>query len=901
MSISGSVARGHRARAPRWRILLLVPILTALFFPPSIHSAQAGPLSRPAIGRLSGAQARAGDARGRGKAVLAPPADLPPGTTILPATLVRTTLTSSWLHPAPDPSGIDYWPAANRLVITDSEIEESVGRNLPAYWDGYNVFITTTLGSLTGNCTTYTGNPGTLQWNDFMDEPAGFAINTDNGHFYFSSDGASSRVYDIGFGPDGTYCTSDDTVTRVLASNVWGTTDAEDLAYGNNTLFISDGVNGEVYSIPLGADGVPGTPDDGNVTHWDTTSKGFSDTEGIGYNSNNNTLFVVSTKGVENYLGEFTPNGTLLRAYDLSFMGTTNNIRSDVVWAPSSQTPGVKSIYIVSRGVDNNTDRLENDGKIWEISLGGPSSAFGKVSPVDGLVNRPLTLNLDWDASTGATSYEYCLDTTNDDACSNWISSGAATNAVVSGLTPAQTYYWQARAIHGSGTIYADGSATDFWSFTTMSTLDPPWAGSATVTSNRPVVAVIRPHIGGEVASYNGVTGGSLTAYVPMLFKGSFGGAYDSALDVENVDPTQQAAITIKFHDSQGNLSCTLTDSLAPRATKEWWVPSLGCLPAGWVGGAVVTSNQAIIAVGRPHIGGEVMTYNGFSSGSLTSYVPMLFKGSFGGSYNAAFYVQNVDAGQNAGLTIRFYDNAGNLSCTITDSLAPLASKGWWVLAQTCLPMGWVGGAVITSSNPVVSIGRVHVGSQVTTYSGFAGGAPKQYVPMLFKGAFGGSYDAAFYVQNVDPSSTAGITIKYYDSGGNLSCTRTDSIPPLASIGWWVPAQSCLPPGWVGGAVVTSNTQIVAVGRPHVGGQVTTYASSADGSPSLYLPMLFKQALGGSYDSAFYIQNADTANAADVTVRFYNMAGILSCEVTDNIPAQSTLGYWIPSLICDPP
>ncbi len=137
-----------------------------------------------------------------------------------------------------------------------------------------------------------------------------------------------------------------------------------------------------------------------------------------------------------------------------------------------------------------------------------------------------------------------------------------------------------------------------------------------------------------------------------------------------------------------GTLSCTVPDTIAPLASKGYWVPAQSCLPAGWVGGAVVTSDYPIVAVGRPHVGAQVMTYNGFSSGSLTSYLPMLFKNSFGGSYDSAFYVQNVDTTHTATLSIKFYDNNGNLSCTLPDTVAPLASKGWWVPSESCLPAG---------------------------------------------------------------------------------------------------------------------------------------------------------------------------------------------------------------------
>jgi len=434
------------------------------------------------------------------------------------------------------------------------------------------------------------------------------------------------------------------------------------------------------------------------------------------------------------------------------------------------------------------------------------------------------------------------------------------------------------------------------------------WAGSVSVEASKPVVAVVRPHVGAEIASYDGVTGGGLTAYVPMLFKNAFGGSYDAAFYVQNLDAAA-ADINIKFYDSAGVETCAVADTLAPLASKGWWLPQVVCdtgsMPDGWVGGAVVTSNKNVVAVGRPHVGAEVMTYNGFSNGTLTSYVPMLFKKAFGGTYDAAFYVQNVGAVA-ANVTIKFYDNAGVESCSVTDTIDPLASKGWWMPQVVCatgaLPNGWVGGAVVTSDQPIVTIGRPHVGAQVTSYSGLPQGSPSAYVPMLFKKAFGGTYDAAFYVQNVD-GVAADVTIKFYDSAGVESCSVTDTIDPLASKGWWLPQVVCdtgsLPNGWVGGVVVTSAQNIVAVGRPHIGTQVTTYPGIPSGSPDVFLPMLFRNAFGGSYNSAFYIQNTDGLASADVTLKFFDADGNLACQRTDTIPALATLGYWLPSVTCE--
>jgi hypothetical protein len=72
------------------------------------------------------------------------------------------------------------------------------------------------------------------------------------------------------------------------------------------------------------------------------------------------------------------------------------------------------------------------------------------------------------------------------------------------------------------------------------------------------------------------------------------------------------------------------------------------------------------VAVARPQIGDQVMAYDGFTSGSQTVYLPMLFKAIWG--YDSAFYIQNLDTANPASITETFYDTDGDLSCTLTDS-----------------------------------------------------------------------------------------------------------------------------------------------------------------------------------------------------------------------------------------
>ena len=96
-----------------------------------------------------------------------------------------------------------------------------------------------------------------------------------------------------------------------------------------------------------------------------------------------------------------------------------------------------------------------------------PPGDFQKLTPTNGATNQPTSLILDWGDSSGATSYAYCYDTSNDNACLSWTSTGATSQASISGLNISTTYYWQVRAINDLGTTYADGSATAYWSFST--------------------------------------------------------------------------------------------------------------------------------------------------------------------------------------------------------------------------------------------------------------------------------------------------------------------------------------------------------------------------------------------------------------------------------------------------
>lgn len=427
-------------------------------------------------------------------------------------------------------------------------------------------------------------------------------------------------------------------------------------------------------------------------------------------------------------------------------------------------------------------------------------------------------------------------------------------------------------------------------------TLPNGWDGSVIINSTQNILTVGRPHLGTQIASYDGYSVGSTTVYLPMLFKSAFGGSYNSDFYIQNVSTTSTATYSIKFYDINGTLSCTLNDTLAKLASKNYSVTGQTCLTTGWVGGVVIESDINLVAVGRPLVGTQQMTYNNFFSGSTSVYVPMLFKKAWG-TYNAALYIQNVDPTNTATFSLKFYDKLGNLTCTMAgQQRSPLAAKGYWLPTETCVPDGWAGGVLIESDFPLVALARIHAGNEITSYSGIVQASNTTYVPMLFKDAFGGGYKGALYIQNVDPVTTAHITIDYYSSSGSLTCTMTNTLAPMASWGYWMSTEGCMPTGWAGSAVVTSDTNIVAISRPHIGTEVTAYPGLSSGGTTAYLPMLYKNGgTGSNYSSAMYIQNL-AVSAADITIKFYDTAGNLSCTISETMPGSSVRGYWLPTI-----
>jgi hypothetical protein len=279
------------------------------------------------------------------------------------AVLVRVIETSEFSPPSPDPAGIAYLPGSGRLLVSDSEVNEM------SIFAGVNLYSVSIAGNLVGGANTLA----------FSDEPTGLAVNPVNGHLFVSDDDAD-RIFEVDPGHDGVHGTGDDTVTFIDTDD-FGCTDAEGVAYdpARNELFIIDGFHRTVFRVSAGSndvfDGIAPGGDD-SVSQFDVGGHGLVDPEGITFSAGTGTLYIFDEKSDQ--IIETTTTGTLLRSVSVLQAGLNGGAGLDI--GPASDAPGQWNMYVVKRGVDNDSNPNENDGRLFELSFSG-LGAGGNLPP----------------------------------------------------------------------------------------------------------------------------------------------------------------------------------------------------------------------------------------------------------------------------------------------------------------------------------------------------------------------------------------------------------------------------------------------------------------------------------------------------------------------------------------
>jgi hypothetical protein len=280
-----------------------------------------------------------------------------PASGVIEGSLVNHRNTA-WSTPSTDPTGLTYNAKAKRLLISDSEVDET------PLWKGKNLFLATKAGALkaTRRLTKATVEPEGISW--YPRAKSLFAVDDDK-----------NAIFRFGPGRDGKIGTRDDKVRKVVDTPRFGSKDAEGVTWharrGKVDMLIwADARDTKIYELKRGRDHRFGTKDDVMKRHFAASSFGrrFNDPAGVYFDRKTGHLFTVSSK--THFVLETTLTGQFVQWIKMPFCRDDPDCRgfTDLVFAPGTDG-STRRLYLTDKGVDNDVDPNENDGKLYEVEL----------------------------------------------------------------------------------------------------------------------------------------------------------------------------------------------------------------------------------------------------------------------------------------------------------------------------------------------------------------------------------------------------------------------------------------------------------------------------------------------------------------------------------------------------
>ncbi len=351
--------------------------------------------------------------------------------------------------------------------------------------------------------------------------------------------------------------------------------------------------------------------------------------------------------------------------------------------------------------------------------------------------------------------------------------------------------------------------------------VNPGFRGSAVISSDQRIAAIVNvvsPDVsnisfGGE--AYIGVTGGSTTASLPLLFKNFFG--FNTFFNVQNVSQTP-ANVTVRFLGESGTgtaVDVTKTFSnLQPNASVRFDQQTEADLPTGFNGSATITSNTDIAAVATQVGPTTLLIYNGFSEGSTRPIFPLVNTNNFGFTTGIALQNRGTTA---TNVTVSYTASAAGANCAETKAIPAggttyfaLEAFSGTVAGETCASgTAFVGSGRVTANSTEQSL--VAVVNQLNSatnrggsYSSLtADNATATVVYPLIQDRFFGYFTGVSLINVGDVATTITCTYRGTIAGQTVTGTQTSaSLPPG---GTYTPVQNgAIANGFNGSGVCTA-------------------------------------------------------------------------------------------------
>jgi hypothetical protein len=396
-----------------------------------------------------------------------------------------------------------------------------------------------------------------------------------------------------------------------------------------------------------------------------------------------------------------------------------------------------------------------------------------------------------------------------------WTSGFQVQNLGTATATLTITYYNQDGSVAATvaDSIAASGSKTYF----PLSAVADGFNGSVVISSDQPVVAIANTlgNYPQYTASTESFSAGANSVQLPLIMRANSG--YYTWFNVQNVG-TADASVTVQYvRGSDGNNYTAPAVTIKPGAAQTFDQHDLTQLGTKFIGSAVVTANQPIVAsvmqVGETYR--NMMGYNGFTGGSTKVSMPLIMANNSG--YYTGYQVQNV-GGSSATINITYGTNlaaGGFVPTNETATLAPNESKTFQQIGGQWTGT-YVGSATITSNQPIVAIvNQVKMTAPVlgTAYDGFNPDAATAKVSMPLVMNANSTLYTGFQVMNVGTSATT-ITVTFSPNtgGGYVPASETATIDPGNSYNS-IQAAKWGSNKYIGSAIVTAGAggKIVAI------------------------------------------------------------------------------------------
>ncbi|MFH1487167.1 MAG: hypothetical protein ABIH46_13930, partial [Chloroflexota bacterium] len=178
--------------------------------------------------------------------------------------------------------------------------------------------------------------------------------------------------------------------------------------------------------------------------------------------------------------------------------------------------------------------------------------------------------------------------------------------------------------------------------------------GSVSITSDQSVAAVVNQVSPDVLITYPGFdknTEPGVTVHLPLLYKGSH---WNTSIQVQNIDPSKPATVTIEVTDQKTGAKYSSTQTVSTsksydfRGTSDATTGGLN-VPAGFMGSGVVTSTQPVVAVVNQMLNFpdqpldkifKAMCYKGVAqNASKKTLIPLLYRQN---PWGCSFQVKNM-------------------------------------------------------------------------------------------------------------------------------------------------------------------------------------------------------------------------------------------------------------------